>query len=391
MPIQRISNQVRMPRLGKIRLGVRKEAKSGAMYPSSVEYFVLSDAPGVEEIYGKDPKELDIIFPSDELERVIPTWLKWFAGGVRDKDGNIKGGKLLCVGNGPDEQGNPGTADYYAGRDAITRVVPTRQCMGEQCPDWLDKKGNPQCKPSMQVMVILPRVSFYGVYIIDTTSWNSIQEFHNMLNWVRDRNNGIVRGIPFKIVRETRNLKYVDKKDGKEKNSTQHIMTIKPNEDFIKHFGEEMASRIQSAFHASDRYLLPSSYDVMHETMEDHHPVLEADTTPQKIEVAESLVDDKDINYLFDQLEKKTGKQYTRKARVIAIRKKEKEPNVKEAVIATLKQMLPAADVSQEPKPDPEPVSEPQPEPQPDPEPPMAAESVSEPAPQPTADADGIL
>ena len=41
MPIYGISDQVRLPRLGKIRLGIKKKTKGGVEYPFATEYFIV--------------------------------------------------------------------------------------------------------------------------------------------------------------------------------------------------------------------------------------------------------------------------------------------------------------------------------------------------------------
>ena len=40
MPIKGLSEQRRLPRLGKIRLGVKKKNQKGIEYPASTDYFV---------------------------------------------------------------------------------------------------------------------------------------------------------------------------------------------------------------------------------------------------------------------------------------------------------------------------------------------------------------
>lgn len=342
MPIQTIHNAQPVPIIGKIRLGIRKQSASGSDYPSTVEHFVLTDAPDVEKVYGPDPKELDIMFPSDDLEAIVPTWLKWYAGGVRGKDGSMIGGRLQCYGDGPDAEGKPGTAHYLLKRDPITRVVPTRPCAGALCPDYKSASGVQQCKQSMRVFCMLPLVSWYGVYQIDTTSWNSIHSFATQIRWVKDLNNGVVRMIPFKIVREEKTTNYLDPKTGKEKSGRQYIMMLKPNEVFLEKHGDNMKQKVALAFQASQRYLLPSREETLEAPMEDHFPATEVEVLPAitAVATAETLVEDADISAAFDSLEKATGKAYAKKARIIAIRKKEGAADLKQAVLDQINQMM---------------------------------------------------
>ena len=66
MPIKGLSEQRRMPRLGKIHLGVKKQAASGTEYPSATDYFVCP--PEVQEVCGEKPTELNILIPVEDEE-----------------------------------------------------------------------------------------------------------------------------------------------------------------------------------------------------------------------------------------------------------------------------------------------------------------------------------
>ena len=66
MPIKGVTDIVRMPRLGKIHLGVKVEGDRST-YPRAVDYFVCP--PEVVAIHGEKPKELDVMFPNEDDER----------------------------------------------------------------------------------------------------------------------------------------------------------------------------------------------------------------------------------------------------------------------------------------------------------------------------------
>jgi len=60
MPIKGLSEQLRLPRRGKIRLGEKKKSeKTGKTYPISLDYFVVPDE--VKKVYGEKPRKLDIM------------------------------------------------------------------------------------------------------------------------------------------------------------------------------------------------------------------------------------------------------------------------------------------------------------------------------------------
>ena len=70
--IKGVSDQRRLPRLGKIRLGVKATAKSGKEYPVEKDYFVVP--PEVAAIYGEQPKELDVMLPVNDPEVCFPIY-----------------------------------------------------------------------------------------------------------------------------------------------------------------------------------------------------------------------------------------------------------------------------------------------------------------------------
>jgi len=384
MPIQQIQSRPRAPLLGKIRLGVKTENSAGKEYPTSTEHFVLTDAPEVARVYGNDPKEIDVMFPADDLEVVLPTYLEWWTSGRKGTDGKVIAGTLMCKGNGPDENNAPGIAQHFAKRDPVTGVVPTRPCMGSACPDWVDDKGYSKCKQTMRVTVLLPRVSPYGVYRVDTTSWNSIKSFHDQIRWIQELNGGRIRLIPLKIVREETLISHTDK-TGKVVKKIFHIMKLKPNQEFLEKYGEE-TKKIMGAFTAGTQYLLPSAEEVQSTPMEDHYPTIDAqvaDPVQEKKLASEDVAKDPEVNAMFDQLQALTGIQSTPKARLIAIRKKEGQADIKTAVMDTLRPLIEQAKAKAPPA-----TQQPAPTP-PAAVTPPAAQPPAEQAPKP--DENGIL
>lgn len=350
MAIQTIEQRKSSPVLGTIRLGIRQEAKSGSKYPKTVPHFVLTDAPEVARVYGDDPKEIDIIFIAEDIEMNIPTWLMWFGAGIKDKDGNMKGGKLFCKGNGPDVEGRPGVAQFYSKRDPKTGVVPDRPCLGEQCPDWIDKNGARQCKPAMKVLCVLPLVSPYGVYEINTNSWNSIKSFHEQLSWIKTLK-GNISLLPFKIVREEENIKYLDKAEGKEKQSLQYVMKLRPNQHFLELHGEK-AKAIMATLQNAPSNLLPSGERMealLAAPREDGYEMIDVavaqvqEQAAVKVSAAEALAQDPEIQDAFDIMEQELGRKLSSKDRLLLIRKKEKEPDMKAAVLEAVRTAIKSA------------------------------------------------
>lgn len=75
----------RLPRLGTIRLGVKEIAASGKSYPKNVEYFVIPDE--LKPLIGERPTRIPVMFPANEPERVLESWLEKYEGGGQDRPG----------------------------------------------------------------------------------------------------------------------------------------------------------------------------------------------------------------------------------------------------------------------------------------------------------------
>ena len=88
MPIKGVSEVVRLPRQGKIRLGIKRENTEGIPFPEPTDYFVCPDE--VKKIFGEKPKELRIMFPTDDETQ----WASQFLRCYSDT------GNLLCRGDG---------------------------------------------------------------------------------------------------------------------------------------------------------------------------------------------------------------------------------------------------------------------------------------------------
>jgi len=340
------SYQFRAPVLGKIRLGIKKVSQYGKEYPANVDYFVLTDLePDLREAitarYGEDPKELDIMFISENIEDNIPAWYKWYAGGKKNEKGELVGGRLRCYGDGPHLDGTPGTAVYLEKKDPVTRIAPQRPCMGEQCPDFFDMNKKQQCAQTMQVFCMLPFVSFDGVFEIDTRSKLSMRNFLDQLHWAQRIYEGKIAFQPFRIYREEEVITFMDK-DGSQKTSTHAIMKLRDNRKNVDKLGPQIRQRLEAARGMS--ILLPSSQELIERPCgaafaidEGEQAIEDRKLIAAKVMTAEELVDsDPEVIAAFDELEQVVGKKFDRKNRLVSVRKKEKEPDMRAAVLATL-------------------------------------------------------
>ena len=153
--IKGLSDRRRLPRLGSIRLGIKKKSSKGVDYPSEVDYFVCPEE--VQAIYGPQPKELDIMVPINEIDSVFPCSYKYY--------GSSRG--LICQGDG----------------EFAYRVNPESKEM-EQIPCPCELLDSGKCKQSASLMVMLPKVSVGGIYQIRSSSYNSIVDIQSGLDYV---------------------------------------------------------------------------------------------------------------------------------------------------------------------------------------------------------------
>lgn len=185
-PIDKISDIRRLPRMDKIRLGVKKEGRAGP-YPQAVDYFVCPAE--VKAVYGDTPKELDIMFPADDLELIAPQWYKCYSY----TQGLIcKGDGKLCRRKVDTETGD------YANKNTREWEMADGICEPQHCP----MIGTKQCRKMMSLIFILPEVPRLGVYQLDTSSIHSIININSQLapdGFIRPFTQGKISFIPLKL------------------------------------------------------------------------------------------------------------------------------------------------------------------------------------------------
>lgn len=188
--IKDISDRRRLPRLGKIRLGVKMiSKKTGKEYPKETDYFVCPEE--VRKIYGDQPKELDVMFPLNEVEAIFPQRYVWY--------GQSRGVK--CIGDGEKAQRADieGMEKAQGYRENIIREI--------ECP--CDKLGK-ECRRRAHLMVILPKVSLGGIYQIDLGSYHSIIDINSALS-TDPENVGYVMSLVGRIAMVPLKLKRIAK------------------------------------------------------------------------------------------------------------------------------------------------------------------------------------
>lgn len=183
MSIKGLSDIVRLPRLGKIRLGIKVQGQESD-YPKRVDYFVCPE--NVQKLYGEKPTTLPISFPSSDPDIVAPQHYKMY--------GRTHG--LICKGDGERSYAkvdkNTGT---YADRNTTEWLYEDMICEGEECPEFQAKN----CKRVMTLLVVLHEVPGLGVYQLDTSNRHSIINTNSILLMLNTMSKGRSAMVPLKM------------------------------------------------------------------------------------------------------------------------------------------------------------------------------------------------
>lgn len=180
MPIKGLTEIHRLPRLGKLHLGVKSQTAQGAEYPKAVDHFVVSvdestpaaNAQAFKKVYGDTPKALDVMFPSDDPEEFFGQWYKLYGRGTglqRRCDGEV------CVLSS-------------GGELKETACVCKKEGQHERA-----------CKAIGNLQFFLPRVDGIGVWQLDTSSFNSLRNLNSWFALLKQLC-GKVAGIPFQLI-----------------------------------------------------------------------------------------------------------------------------------------------------------------------------------------------
>ena len=170
MAIKGVSEVIRLPRLGKIRLGVKKENEEGVSYPVPTEYFVCPDE--VKKVFGDQPKELRVMFPTEDERQWSSQYLRCYSAS--------RG--LICRGDG---EMAVARVDVHTGEIASKESTETElreiTCNPAKCAYYQIA----QCRRVMNLQFLMPDCPGFGVYQLDTSSFFSIVNVNSCLELIR--------------------------------------------------------------------------------------------------------------------------------------------------------------------------------------------------------------
>jgi len=194
--IKGLSDRRRLPRLGKIRLGIRQIKPGGGEYPAEVDYFVCP--PEVRRVYGDRPTALRIMIPVEDTTQVFPQAYKWYGSSSGLK---CKGDSQVAIRRWADVE--PALQATLSGPHEANDLV--------EIPCPCSRLKSRECGVRAHLMVLLPEVSLSGVYQIDTGSISNVIEMNSSLDFLRSLL-GRIAMIPLTLKREPVEMTHDGKK-----------------------------------------------------------------------------------------------------------------------------------------------------------------------------------
>jgi len=172
-PIKGISDRRKMPRLGKIHLGIKVEPPDKNPYPRATDYFVVPDE--IKQYVGDKPTKLNIMFPGENPEDFAPQWLKCYSF--------TQG--LVCRGNGVMCRRKVDTMTGARASHTTEEWIweDGLPCDPDTCPDY--SSDRPQCRRVMNLLFLMPDVPGFGVWQLDTSSFYSILNLNSSLDLIK--------------------------------------------------------------------------------------------------------------------------------------------------------------------------------------------------------------
>ncbi len=203
--IKDVTNRVKLPIGGKIKLGVIKVSpKTGEEYPFETHYFVCP--PEVKKIFGDEPTEITVFFPIADRKKVFQQSYERYG----------KNKALQCWGDGI-------TAQRLNLEDGSWE---DRKCPCEHLKkgDETDAKEKRGCSKRGHLRFMIPSVSIGTFYELIVGGTVSFQEINSALLLADKTTAGHWAMIPFRMQRVQKRLKI----PGTAKMKAHWVVTLEP-------------------------------------------------------------------------------------------------------------------------------------------------------------------
>lgn len=172
-------NVIRLPRLGKIRLGIKKKTAAGKEYPSETDYFVVPDE--IKAKFGDKPKTLPVMIAVEDEEKSLRQYYACYGSNQ----------KIKCQGDG----------ELAARRDDKGKISE----IACPSPEFCDFAKQFKCHARIDIMLVLPNINMGGVYQLSSGSVNTDIDLRSGLEMARYLF-GRIAWVPMMITREERKI-----------------------------------------------------------------------------------------------------------------------------------------------------------------------------------------
>jgi hypothetical protein len=177
-----------------------------------------------KRIYGDQPREIRIILPFNEIERMWDAWLEAYTAGrlVARSDGE----RFIYL------------VDTRTGEVKVRNGAPeTPYKDGMVVGTWRNQKTNKDepitCKPTGRLKVILPELARAAYMTVLTTSIHDIANISAQLEAFKTLNNGQIAGIPLMLRRRPKKIS-MPKPDGGRARVTKWMLSIEADPQWVK-------------------------------------------------------------------------------------------------------------------------------------------------------------
>lgn len=203
-----------LPEIGAIRKGAEKP-EDGKRPGADLKYFrVVFDERETESVavfqdkYGKQPTEINILFPFNEIERNFEAWRETYGAGA-----------LLHRCNGEQVLYE---IDPRTGEKLVINGEPFKTCDGKVC------------KPVGRMKVIIPELARLAYLVVHTTSIHDIINLSRQLEALRMMNGGRLAGIPLKLRRRPVKISTPSGENGKRARREKWLLSVEADPEWVK-------------------------------------------------------------------------------------------------------------------------------------------------------------
>lgn len=213
MPIPGLLSQDRMtfPKVGDIRKGAKKtEANKPGLDLTFFRYVPIEGEEGAavkfHEVYGDEPREVNIFLPFDEIARNFETFMERHTASALQCRGSIEGS--VC----------------YMWRDDDGKMHHEQKA----CPMPICKG----CKETGRLKIIIPELRRLAYVTVHTTSkWDIIELMANLGALRKLTGNGL-KGIPLVLKRRPRTIS-TPRKNGNRVRQEKWLLSIEADERWV--------------------------------------------------------------------------------------------------------------------------------------------------------------